>query len=95
MLSRTTSGGGEEVVLSQLPPRAVVHDRMLLASTHQSSLRTRATFSWPILYKVSEPPSATQRITERSADVKMFLELKCYIYEFLNTATHELCYFAP
>ena len=35
----------------------------------------------------------TQRITERSADVKLFLELKFNIYEFLNTATHELCYF--
>jgi len=28
----------------------VVIDRMLFVLTHQSCLRTRATFSWPILY---------------------------------------------
>ena len=50
--------GGESraVTISLLPPLLVVLDRMLLALTHQSSLRTRATFSWPILcvctYKV-------------------------------------------
>ena len=31
-------------------PLLVVLDRMLSALTHQSSLRTRATFSWPTLY---------------------------------------------
>ena len=40
------------VVLSPfLPfPPLVVLDGMLLALTHQSSLRARATFSWPTLY---------------------------------------------
>ena len=32
------------------PPPLVVLDRMLLVLTHQSSLRKRATFSWPTLY---------------------------------------------
>jgi len=30
----------------------VVLDRMLMALAHQSSLRTRATFSWPTLYNL-------------------------------------------
>ena len=34
------------------PLQPIVLDRMLLVLTHQSSLRTQATFSWPILYKI-------------------------------------------
>ena len=36
--------GEGEIVTARLPPPLVVLDRMLLALTHQSSLRTRATF---------------------------------------------------
>jgi len=41
------------MVTARLPPplpRLVVLDHILLVLTHQSRLRTRATFSWPTLY---------------------------------------------
>jgi hypothetical protein len=49
---RTSGGGGGEMVTARLspPPPLVLLDRMLLTLTHQSILRTRATFSWPTLY---------------------------------------------
>ena len=49
-------GGGGEMVTARLPPRPlVVVDRMLLALTHQPSLRTRNTFSWPT-FSIHTPP---------------------------------------
>ena len=46
MRSRTTSGGGKSYC--HYSPPLLVLNRMFLAWTHQSCLRTRATFSWPI-----------------------------------------------
>ena len=55
MVSWTTSVGGKSRCHNFSPPlpppRLLVHDRVLLILTHQSSLRTQATFSWYILYK--------------------------------------------